>query len=142
MLRRRLAEVYRLYGDAAEAGRWMYLEDDRNADETAAFEDLESARRADGQWVADQVLGPGASGRAQVGGLLPGEERHSAGQGAFRAGDGDEPGGGFPLVGEGVVQGVGGESVGFVLGVLGAGEAFAVGALDLVLGHPDGVVAG
>ncbi|MDQ0585846.1 DUF6584 family protein [Streptomyces rishiriensis] len=37
-LRRRLAEVYRLYGDAAEAGRWMYLEEDRDADETAAFE--------------------------------------------------------------------------------------------------------
>ncbi|WP_221348512.1 DUF6584 family protein [Streptomyces beigongshangae] len=38
VLRRRLAEVYRLYGDAAEAGRWMFLEEDRNADETAAFE--------------------------------------------------------------------------------------------------------
>ncbi|MDQ0904301.1 hypothetical protein QFZ22_000286 [Streptomyces canus] len=37
-LRRRLAEVYRLYGDTAEAGRWMYLEEDRNTDETAAFE--------------------------------------------------------------------------------------------------------
>ncbi|NJQ14658.1 DUF6584 family protein [Streptomyces bohaiensis] len=37
-LRRRLAAVYRLYGDAAEAGRWMFLEEDRNADETAAFE--------------------------------------------------------------------------------------------------------
>ncbi|WP_329446130.1 DUF6584 family protein [Streptomyces canus] len=37
-LRRRLAEVYCLYGDPAEAGRWMYLEEDRNADETAAFE--------------------------------------------------------------------------------------------------------
>ncbi|MFM9700615.1 DUF6584 family protein [Streptomyces europaeiscabiei] len=37
-LRRRLAEVYRLYGDAAEAGRWMYLEEDRDADETVAFE--------------------------------------------------------------------------------------------------------
>jgi len=37
-LRRRLAEVYRLYGDVAEAGRWMYLEEDRNAEETAAFE--------------------------------------------------------------------------------------------------------
>ncbi|MFE6223601.1 DUF6584 family protein [Streptomyces sp. NPDC057854] len=37
-LRRRLAEVYRLYGDAAEAGRWMYLEEDRDAVETAAFE--------------------------------------------------------------------------------------------------------
>ncbi|WP_338703307.1 DUF6584 family protein [Streptomyces sp. Q6] len=38
MLRRRLAEVYRLYGDDAEAGRWMYLEEERNAEETAAFE--------------------------------------------------------------------------------------------------------
>ncbi|MCX5393164.1 DUF6584 family protein [Streptomyces sp. NBC_00094] len=37
-LRRRLAEVYRMYGDAAEAGRWMYLEEDRDAEETAAFE--------------------------------------------------------------------------------------------------------
>ncbi|KOX33726.1 MULTISPECIES: DUF6584 family protein [unclassified Streptomyces] len=37
--RRRLAEVYRLYGDAAEAGRWMYLEEDRREDETAAFEE-------------------------------------------------------------------------------------------------------
>ncbi|MFJ3900704.1 DUF6584 family protein [Streptomyces sp. NPDC090025] len=37
-LRRRLAEVYRRYGDAAEAGRWMYLEADRDAEETAAFE--------------------------------------------------------------------------------------------------------
>ncbi|MEU3527368.1 DUF6584 family protein [Streptomyces sp. NPDC038707] len=37
-LRRRLAGVYRLYGDAAEAGRWMYLEEDRDTDETAAFE--------------------------------------------------------------------------------------------------------
>ncbi|MFD3655735.1 DUF6584 family protein [Streptomyces sp. 24-1644] len=37
-LRRRLAEVYRLYGDPAEAGRWMYLEEDRSPQETAAFE--------------------------------------------------------------------------------------------------------
>ncbi|MFF5423050.1 MULTISPECIES: DUF6584 family protein [unclassified Streptomyces] len=37
-LRRRLAAVYRLYGDAAEAGRWMYLEEDRDPQETAAFE--------------------------------------------------------------------------------------------------------
>ncbi|MFE7747890.1 DUF6584 family protein [Streptomyces sp. NPDC057428] len=37
-LRRRLAEVYRLYGDPAEAGRWIYLEEDRSAEETAAFE--------------------------------------------------------------------------------------------------------
>ncbi|KOV22572.1 DUF6584 family protein [Streptomyces caelestis] len=37
-LRRRLAEVYRLYGEPAEAGRWMYLEEDRDAAETSAFE--------------------------------------------------------------------------------------------------------
>ncbi|MEV7881351.1 DUF6584 family protein [Streptomyces microflavus] len=37
--RRRLAQVYRLYGDAAEAGRWMYLEEDRSPEETAAFEE-------------------------------------------------------------------------------------------------------
>jgi hypothetical protein len=38
MLRRRLAETYRLYGEPAEAGRWMYLEQDRDASETSAFE--------------------------------------------------------------------------------------------------------
>ncbi|MFD9461974.1 DUF6584 family protein [Streptomyces sp. NPDC060027] len=38
MLRRRLAEVYRLYGEPAEAGRWMYLDKDRDASETSAFE--------------------------------------------------------------------------------------------------------
>lgn len=38
MLRRRLAEVYRLYGEPAEAGRWMYLEENRDAAETSAFE--------------------------------------------------------------------------------------------------------
>ncbi|MGW1716076.1 DUF6584 family protein [Streptomyces sp. NPDC002156] len=38
MVRRRLAEAYRLYGEPAEAGRWMYLEQDRDAAETSAFE--------------------------------------------------------------------------------------------------------
>ncbi|MFD9389485.1 DUF6584 family protein [Streptomyces sp. NPDC060000] len=38
LLRRRLAEVYRLYGEPAEAGRWMYLEPDREPAETSAFE--------------------------------------------------------------------------------------------------------
>ncbi|MFJ2649817.1 DUF6584 family protein [Streptomyces sp. NPDC087420] len=37
-LRRRLADIHRLYGDRAEAGRWTYLEEDRDAGETAAFE--------------------------------------------------------------------------------------------------------
>jgi hypothetical protein len=44
-LRRRLAEVYRLYGDAAEAGRWMYLDNDRDAAESAAFEARYSSPR-------------------------------------------------------------------------------------------------
>ncbi|WP_327357904.1 DUF6584 family protein [Streptomyces sp. NBC_01304] len=39
MLRRRRAEVYRLCGDLAEAGRWMYLDADRDPAETAAFEE-------------------------------------------------------------------------------------------------------
>ncbi|MFE0455231.1 DUF6584 family protein [Streptomyces sp. NPDC058914] len=38
MVRRRLAEVYRLYAEPAEAGRWMYLEQDRDEAETSAFE--------------------------------------------------------------------------------------------------------
>ena len=42
-LRRRLGEVYRLYGEPAEAGRWMYLEADRNPAETYAFEERYSA---------------------------------------------------------------------------------------------------
>ncbi|MEV6208034.1 DUF6584 family protein [Kitasatospora sp. NPDC051914] len=37
--RRRLAEVYRLYGEPAEAGRWTYLDEDRDPAETAAFEE-------------------------------------------------------------------------------------------------------
>ncbi|WP_375340986.1 DUF6584 family protein [Kitasatospora purpeofusca] len=36
--RQRLAEVYRLYGEPAEAGRWAYLDADRDPGETAAFE--------------------------------------------------------------------------------------------------------
>lgn len=58
-LRRRLAEVYRLYGDAAEAGRWMYLEQGRNAEETAAFE----ARYGSARWRMKALAwrGPEAS---------------------------------------------------------------------------------
>jgi hypothetical protein len=59
-LRRRLAEVYRLYGDAAEAGRWMYLEEDRNADETAAFE----ARYGSPRWRMKALAWRGPETRA------------------------------------------------------------------------------
>ncbi|QFZ22873.1 DUF6584 family protein [Saccharothrix syringae] len=37
-LRERLAEVYRLLGDAAQAGRWSYLAEERDEAEVAAFE--------------------------------------------------------------------------------------------------------
>ncbi|MFG2997678.1 DUF6584 family protein [Streptomyces sp. NPDC048340] len=42
-LRRRLAQAYRLTGEPAQAGRWMYLEADRDPAETAAFEALFSS---------------------------------------------------------------------------------------------------
>jgi len=37
-LRERLAQVYRLGGDRAQAGRWAYLGEQRDPQETAAFE--------------------------------------------------------------------------------------------------------
>ncbi|MCC8245818.1 DUF6584 family protein [Saccharothrix luteola] len=37
-LRERLAQVYRLLGDAAQAGRWSYLAEARDEAEVAAFE--------------------------------------------------------------------------------------------------------
>ncbi len=37
-LRERLAEVYRVLGQPAQAGRWTYLSDDRDLDEVLAFE--------------------------------------------------------------------------------------------------------
>ncbi|MGW6919369.1 DUF6584 family protein [Kitasatospora sp. NPDC054939] len=37
--RRRLGEIYRCYGEPAQAGRWTYLEADRDPGETAAFEE-------------------------------------------------------------------------------------------------------
>ncbi|MGW1103912.1 DUF6584 family protein [Streptomyces sp. NPDC002540] len=37
-LRRRLADIYRMYGDPAEVGRWTYLEEGRLPEEVAAFE--------------------------------------------------------------------------------------------------------
>lgn len=68
-LRRRLAEVYRLYGEPAEAGRWMYLEEDRDADETSAFE----ARHRTPQermralaWRGPESLAPSGFAREQL----------------------------------------------------------------------------
>ncbi|MDX8055959.1 DUF6584 family protein [Lentzea sp. BCCO 10_0798] len=49
-LRERLAEVYRVLGQPAQAGRWTYLSEDRNPDELLAFE--RAYRRADTRLVA------------------------------------------------------------------------------------------
>ncbi|MEV6718885.1 DUF6584 family protein [Lentzea sp. NPDC051208] len=49
-LRERLAEVYRVLGQPAQAGRWTYLSEDRNPDELLAFE--RAYRRADARLVA------------------------------------------------------------------------------------------
>ncbi|MFJ8541504.1 DUF6584 family protein [Streptomyces sp. NPDC093586] len=69
MLRRRLAEVYRLYGEPAEAGRWMYLEEDRDAAETAAFEARYHAapqRMRALAWQGPESLAPTAFAREQL----------------------------------------------------------------------------
>ncbi|SER52267.1 hypothetical protein SAMN05216188_112101 [Lentzea xinjiangensis] len=49
-LRERLAEVYRVLGQPAQAGRWTYLSDDRDPEETLAFE--RAYRRAEARLVA------------------------------------------------------------------------------------------
>ncbi|MCR3753405.1 DUF6584 family protein [Lentzea californiensis] len=49
-LRERLAEVYRVLGQPAQAGRWTYLSDERDPGELLAFE--RAYRRADSRLVA------------------------------------------------------------------------------------------
>ncbi len=49
-LRDRLAEVYRVLGQPAQAGRWTYLSEERVADETLAFE--RAYRRAQVRLIA------------------------------------------------------------------------------------------
>lgn len=71
-LRRRLAEVYRLYGETAQAGRWMYLEEDRDAAETAAFEawyPTPVQRRAALRWDGADSLAPTEFAREQLAAL-------------------------------------------------------------------------
>ncbi|MFJ6902833.1 DUF6584 family protein [Streptomyces griseoluteus] len=70
--RRRLAEVYRLYGETAQAGRWMYLEEDRDAAETAAFEaryPVPAERRAALGWDGPDSLAPTVFAREQLAAL-------------------------------------------------------------------------
>jgi hypothetical protein len=68
-LRRRLADVYRLYGEPAEAGRWMYLEEDRDAAETSAFEaryDTAPKRMRALAWRGPESLADSAFAREQL----------------------------------------------------------------------------
>ncbi|MFJ8433935.1 DUF6584 family protein [Kitasatospora sp. NPDC094019] len=68
-VRQRLAEIYRLYGEPAEAGRWTYLDPDRDPAETAAFE----ARHPDPldrmvalAWRGPEQSAPTESARARL----------------------------------------------------------------------------
>ncbi|MEU4803604.1 DUF6584 family protein [Actinosynnema sp. NPDC023587] len=57
-LRDRLAEVYRVLGDTAQAGRWSYLADHRDEAEIAAFERAyrtPEARLASLNWVGGEA---------------------------------------------------------------------------------------
>ncbi|MFD1146084.1 DUF6584 family protein [Saccharothrix hoggarensis] len=57
-LRERLAEVYRVLGDAAQAGRWSYLSEVRDDAEVAAFERAYRtplARLAAMNWVSGEA---------------------------------------------------------------------------------------
>ncbi|MFJ3659884.1 DUF6584 family protein [Streptomyces sp. NPDC090119] len=83
-LRRRLAEVYRLYGEPAQAGRWMYLEQDRDPAETAAFEaryPTTARRRAALGWDGPDSLAPTDFAREQLAELaaVPPESVESSG---------------------------------------------------------------
>lgn len=92
-------------------------------------------RRLSGCWVA--VVGLGGYEAGAVAGRAGG----GAGQRAFGPGDGDEPGGCLPLLQGHCLPCVVDELAEGVVGLRGAGEAVAVGAFELVLGHPRGVVA-
>ncbi|MFJ8477091.1 DUF6584 family protein [Kitasatospora sp. NPDC094011] len=67
--RRRLAEVYRLYSEPAEAGRWTYLDEERDPDETAAFEARYGDplhRMAAVAWRGPEESAPTAAARARL----------------------------------------------------------------------------
>ncbi|MET7367871.1 DUF6584 family protein [Streptomyces sp. NPDC005566] len=68
-VRRRLAEIYRLYGEPAQAGRWMYLEEDRDPVETASFEDrydVPARRMRALAWRGHESLAGSAFAEAQL----------------------------------------------------------------------------
>jgi hypothetical protein len=67
-LRRRLAAVYRTIGNASEAGRWSYLDDNADPEEVSAFERSFPSpvhRRAALRWPLD-ALAPTEFAREQL----------------------------------------------------------------------------
>ncbi|CAM5554180.1 DUF6584 family protein [Streptomyces atroolivaceus] len=71
-VRRRLGEIYRLYGEPEQAGRWMYLEEDRDPAETAAFEQryhLPAPRMKAVAWRGPESLAGSAFAEEQLAAL-------------------------------------------------------------------------
>ncbi|MFH9468560.1 DUF6584 family protein [Streptomyces clavifer] len=71
-VRRRLGEVYRLFGEPEQAGRWMYLEEDRDPAETAAFEQryhLPAPRMKAVAWRGRESLAGSAFAQEQLAAL-------------------------------------------------------------------------
>ena len=68
-LRERLAEVYRLLGDSAQAGRWSYLSEVRDEAEVAAFERAYRtplARLEAMNWTGGEAGAPTATARERL----------------------------------------------------------------------------
>ncbi|TQM83186.1 hypothetical protein FHX81_5604 [Saccharothrix saharensis] len=68
-LRERLAEVYRVLGDAAQAGRWTYLSGSRDEAEVAAFERAYRtplARLEAMNWVSGEAGAPTRTARERL----------------------------------------------------------------------------
>ncbi|MFE9745517.1 DUF6584 family protein [Saccharothrix saharensis] len=71
-LRERLAEVYRVLGDAAQAGRWTYLSEVRDEAEVTAFERAYRtplARLEAMNWVSGEAGAPTSTARERLVGL-------------------------------------------------------------------------
>ncbi|MFC8454025.1 DUF6584 family protein [Kitasatospora sp. NPDC057223] len=79
-VRRRLAEVYRLYGEPVEAGRWAYLEEHRDLEETAAFEARypdPRVRMGAVRWYGSERLVEAETARARLAGLREAASAHA-----------------------------------------------------------------
>ncbi|WNM43269.1 hypothetical protein RMN57_00395 [Kitasatospora sp. CM 4170] len=79
-VRRRLAEVYRLYGERVEAGRWAYLDEDRDPAEIAAFEARHTDpldRMAAIAWRGPEASASTEAARARLAGLRETASAHA-----------------------------------------------------------------